>query len=99
MDVTFTHKELLNQGIILSVSKEHEIDAKKLKYKFRRINRGEYEITPVATILLRSFPVLDPIKVTMLELLELEQQFKNQYTVLGTITLNVNLLKTLLVKT
>jgi len=98
-EVMFTHKELMNQGVILSIVKEHENDAKRLKYRFRRIDRGEYEIIPCAQIMLRSFPVLDPIKISMLELLELEQKYKNQFMVLETITLNVTLLKVLLVKT
>lgn len=99
IEQVFTHKELLEKGVILGVSKEHQNDAKRLKYRFRRVARGEYEIIPFAQILLRSFPVIDPISIKMLDLLEMEQKYKNQFTVLGTITLNVNLLKTLLVKT
>jgi len=98
-EVVFTHKELVNQGVILSIAKKHENDAKRLKYKFHRVARGEYEIIPCAQIMLKSFPVLDPISITMLQLLDLEAKYKNQFTVLDKITLNVNLLKTLLVKT
>jgi len=99
-EATFAHEDLEKDGVILWVHEDHRSHTRFLIYTFKRVDRGVYEIWVHAKAFIASMYVFDePIKLTMLELLEMENKLQNQFRLRGLITLNVNLLKRLLTKT
>jgi len=100
--ITLAHNEMLSKGIIIGVKEEHRKDAEKyLKYKFRRMDVGVYEIDVIATKFFVSKKIFsEPIRITMLELLEMEKKYQDSLNLEDDlITLNVNLLKNFLSET
>lgn len=97
-ECTFSHQELVNQGVILSVSDEAQPHIKKIKYVFRQTSQGEFDIYVKAKAVFTFDVFKEPMKITMLDLLEMESRLQNQFTLKNLIVLNVNLLKVLLTK-
>jgi len=93
-EMTQTHDQLDSRGIILWVDPQYIERAQTYcKYTFRRINTGIYEIVVRADMRFFNIEVFqEPIRIEMLELLEMQKRHKDHLSVYDIISLNVNLL-------
>jgi len=92
--MTQTHDQLDSRGIILWVDPQYIERAQTYcKYTFKRINTGIYEIVVRADMRFFNIEVFqEPIRIEMLELLEMQKRHKDHLSVYDIISLNVNLL-------
>lgn len=95
-EVQISHKDMMYKyGIIHEVAPEHSKNAEKyLQYTIKRTGVGVYEIHVVAKVMFVKKKIFDePIKISMLALLDKEDKYQDMWEVEGLIKLNVTLLK------
>jgi len=94
-EITLTHQEMENKCIILWVHPDHVKNARKyIKYTFRRVGVGEYEVHVKATKMMFTVNVFDkPYKLSLIQLLDMENRGKDHFALEeDLISLNINFL-------
>jgi len=91
-EVKVSHVDLVKQGIVYKSSKLTQKNAKSITYTFRRVAHGEYEID--AAVKKMSFILFkDTVKVSIMDILLMEERNKNVWDMNEHVAVNLNLLK------